>query len=238
MANEERGDSAEEAFEKLRSEVALLRRAIEGMAAGAAEAAPPDYSPTLAGLRKAIDRVSARLEELIADPPVTKAQLTAGIAAAVGAGRTDGQRDLAQAKAALENGVRELVSATGAVRAARIDRRNVLLTGIACAILGTAVWIGVSGPLARALPDNWRVPERMAAATLDSPQWEAGARLMAAADQGAWMALVDAREVARANRLAFESCRKKASKLGRPVGCEVEVPPAEGNPHRPSNDRP
>ncbi len=225
MANEERTDSAEEAFEQLRSEVALLRRAIEGMATGTAEAAPPDYSPTLAGLRKAIDGVGARLDELVSNPPFTSAQLAIAVAAAVGTARADGQRDLVQAKAALEKGARELASAAGAVRTARTGRRKLLVTGVAGAILGIAVWIGVSGPLARALPDNWRVPERMAAATMDSPQWEAGGRLMAAADQAAWRALVDAGEVVRANRLVFESCRKKASRTGRPVGCELEVPP-------------
>ena len=52
-------DPAVDAFERLRSEVALLRRAVEGLAAGAQEA-PVDYSPTLAELSEAIAAVNAQ----------------------------------------------------------------------------------------------------------------------------------------------------------------------------------
>jgi len=79
MADEDHPDqSAAEAFEQLRSEVALLRRAVEGMAAASVESAAPDYSPTLAGLRKAIDGVGTQVEALAANPPVTSLQMAAG----------------------------------------------------------------------------------------------------------------------------------------------------------------
>lgn len=227
MPDDDHSDqSAAEAFEHLRSEVALLRRAVEGMAAGSIESAAPDYSPTLAGLRKAIDEVGTRVEALTANPPVTSLQLTTGLAAVAAHGRSEGQRDIAQAKSALEKGVRDLAAVAGAIRAVRVDRRKLLLASLGGAVVGVATWIGLSGPIARALPDTWQLPERMAAATLDLSRWQAGSRLMAKADATAWDVLGEGGKLMRANAGFIHSCRAKASRSGRPVSCQIEVPPS------------
>lgn len=227
MADEDHSDqSAAEAFEHLRSEVALLRRAVEGMAAASVESAAPDYSPTLAGLRKAIDEVGAHIEALTANPPVTSLQLTTGLAAVAAHGRSEGQRDIAQAKAALEKGVRDLAAVAGAIHAVRVDRRKLVAVSLAGAVVGVAAWIGLSGPIARALPNSWQLPERMAAATLDLPPWQAGSRLMARADATAWGALTDGGQLMRANAGSIRSCRAKASRSKRPVSCQIEVVPS------------
>jgi len=227
MADENAPDrSAAEAFEQLRSEVALLRRAVEGMAAASVESAAPDYSPTLAGLRKAIDGVGTQIEVLTANPPVTSLQLAAGIAAAAAHGRSEGQREMTQAKGALEKGVRDLAAVAGAIHAVRVDRRKLIMASVGAAVVGVSAWIGLSGPIARALPDAWQLPERMAAATLHLPRWQAGSRLMAQADATAWSALTDGGELMRANAGAIRACRTKASRSARPVSCQIEVAPS------------
>jgi hypothetical protein len=215
--------SAAEAFEQLRSEVALLRRAVEGLSAATVETAAPDYSPTLAGLRKAIDSVGERLEAQAADPPVTSNQMAAGIAAVAAHARNDSQRELAQAKSVLEKGVRDLAQATGNVRAVRAGRRKLITVGIGSTAAGVGLWIALSGPIARALPETWQAPERMAAATLDRSRWDAGARLMAAADATAWHDLNVARRIMDANADAVRNCREKAAKRGREVSCQVTI---------------
>lgn len=224
MSGEE--PSATEAFEQLRSEVALLRRAIEGLSAAAIETAAPDYSPTLAGLRKAIDGVSERIDSLVADPPVTSNQLAAGIAAVAAHARNEGQRDFAHAKGALEKGVRDLAQAAGAVRTARVDRRKVIAVGVAGVAVGIGLWTALSGPIARSLPEAWQAPERMAAASLDLSRWDAGGRLMARADASAWGDLVEARTLVRANASAIQECRKNSERRGRATTCEIVVPEA------------
>jgi hypothetical protein len=227
MADEDRHDqSAAEAFEQLRSEVALLRRAVEGMAAASVEGAAPDYSPTLAGLRKAIDGVGTQIEALVANPPVTSLQMAAGISAAAAHGRSEGQREIAQAKGALEKGVRDLAALAGAIHAVRVDRRKLIGAGLGGALVAVVAWIGLSGPIARALPDTWQLPERMAAATLDLPRWQASSRLMAKADATAWGALTEGEQLMRANASSIRSCRTKASRSGRPVSCQIEVAPS------------
>ncbi len=111
--------------------------------------------------------VGARLDDFAAHPPVTSAQVTAGIAAAVGTVHTDGRRDLAQAKSA-EGG--------------RCDPR---------------------------CPNMER---GLAADHGNRPLWRGGR----------WWT---ARGLCAANRAAFESRRKKAAKIDRPVRCEFEVQP-------------
>lgn len=226
MADEDHpAQSATEAFEQLRSEVALLRRAVEGMAAASVEGAAPDYSPTLAGLRKAIDGVGMHVEALAANPPVTSLQLATGLAAVAAHGRSEGQRDIAQARGALEKAVRDLAAAAGAIRAVHVDRRKLVAASLAGAVVGVAVWVGLSGPIVRALPDTWQLPERMAAATLDLPRWQAGSHLMSKADANEWSALAEEAQLVRANAGSIRSCRTKAARGGRPVSCQIEVAP-------------
>lgn len=217
--------SATEAFEQLRAEVALLRRAIEGLSAAAVDSAAPDYSPTLAGLRKAIDGIGERVGALAGDPPVTSNQMAAGIAAVAAHARNEGQRELAQAKAALETGVRDLVQAAGAVRALRADRRKLTAAAVGGVVAGIGLWTSLSGPIARALPENLQAPERLAAATLGLPRWDAGRRLMARADTSSWRDLAEAGALVRANAKAIQECQKRSARRGRDTTCEILVQP-------------
>lgn len=217
--------SATEAFEQLRAEVALLRRAIEGLATAAVDTAPPDYSPTLAGLRKAVDGVGERLEALAGDPPVTSNQMAAGIAAVAAHARNEGQRELAQAKGALEKGVRDLVQAAGAVRGVRTDRRRLVAAAVGGMVAGIGLWTSLSGPIARALPENWQAPERLAAATLGLTRWDAGRRLMASADAASWRDLAEAGALVRANAKAIQECQKRSARRAPGTTCEISVHP-------------
>ena len=56
-------DPAADAFERLRLEVALLRRAVEGLPADSG-AEPVDYSPTLARLSKSVAEVHTQVMAL------------------------------------------------------------------------------------------------------------------------------------------------------------------------------
>lgn len=221
MRHDEPSDN--EAFEQLRSEVSLLRRAIEGLSAATAEVAAPDYSPTLAGLRKAIDGVGERLDALVADPPVTSNQLAAAIAAVAAHARNDGRREVGQAKSALEAGVRDLAQAAGAVRAVRTTRRRLVAVGLGGVAVGMGLWVGLAGLIARGLPRAWHVPEQMAAATLGQPRWEAGSRLLQSADPGLWKVEAAGARLWRDNRPALEACLKAAEKAQKPETCKVVV---------------
>jgi hypothetical protein len=177
-------DPAAEAFEQLRREVALLRRAVEGLA-GEGREPPVDYAPTLAGLRKAVKEVGAGVEALGERPALvltieqlvtSQHRMVSGL--------------VAQPIAELERDRTAFAQAVEVIRAAqraelRRDQlwRRALALAAASAVAGALAWGLALGPVARALPASWRVPERLAAATLDLPMAEAGRRLLAARDQ-------------------------------------------------------
>jgi uncharacterized membrane protein len=99
------------------------------------------------------------------------------------------------------------------------------------AVAGVIVWVCFSGPIARALPAGWSVPERMAAMTLRLDRWGAGARLMASASPQGWARLAAASDLEQGNRTVLEDCRKAAEKAAKARRCEVVVnPPAENTP--------
>lgn len=176
-------DPASEAFERLRLEVALLRRAVEGLSAEGREPTP-DYSPTLAGLRKAVKEVGTGVEQL-SERPILALTLEQIVAAQIPMAK----RLLAQPIAELERGRAAFAQAVDAMRVAQraelrrdeLQRRAVVLVA-ASAFAGALAWGLALGPAARALPESWRIPEGLAAATLDLPMAEAGRRLLEAED--------------------------------------------------------
>lgn len=212
-------DPAADAFERLRSEVALLRRAVEGLAAGAQEA-PVDYSPTLAELSEAIAAVSAQAVALGERPLLALAPEQLGSLFQIAAAKV-----LARPVAELErerSTLRQAAEALGAARDAdlarsRSWRRTASLLGGGAAA-GAVLWSLMLGPVARTLPAGWGVPERLASATLNLPMASAGERLLRRADPQGWTAVDVARRVPQAQLLELQDCMSSSRKT-----CTVKV---------------
>ena len=206
-------DAAAEAFEALRAEVAQLRAVLEGLPTTA-----PDYSPTLAAIAQSLATMEAH-PALRLTPDALASQVRQASEAA----QQQGRRELANAV--------QRVDAAGAVmerlaerqRTGREQVRQVAIMTAVGAAAGVIVWVCFSGPIARALPAGWSVPERMAAATLRLDRWEAGARLMQTANPLGWARLVQASEIEQANRTALEECRTAAARTGRPQRCSISL---------------
>lgn len=176
-------DPASEAFERLRLEVALLRRAVEGLSAEGREPAV-DYSPTLANLRKAVGEVRAGIEDLGERPALvlTVEQLVAAQHRMITGILAKPLAELERDRAAFAQASEVIRMARGAELRREQLRRRALALAAASAFGGALVWGLALGPAARALPASWRVPERLAAATLDLPMAVAGRRLLEADD--------------------------------------------------------
>jgi hypothetical protein len=106
-------------------------------------------------------------------------------------------------------------------RTGREQVRQVAIMTAVGAVAGVIVWVCFSGPIARALPAGWSVPERMAAATLNLGRWDAGAQLMRTADPASWNGLLVASGLERENHAKLEICRKVVLKAGRPQTCPI-----------------
>jgi Family of unknown function (DUF6118) len=91
---------------------------------------------------------------------------------------------------------------------------------------GILLWSFLPGTIARAVPESWHWPERIAARMLDEASgWEAGSRLIRADNPQAWSAVVEAARLAQANRQIISSCIKKANAARKPVRCTISIIP-------------
>ena len=132
----------------------------------------PDYSPTLAAIAQSLAAMEAHPALRL-----TPQDLASQVRQASEAAQQQGRRELANAV--------QRVDAAGAG-----------------AVFGAVVWVCFSGPIARALPAGWSVPEKMAAATLNVDRWDAGALLMQSDNPQGWAQLIEASRSEDRNREA------------------------------------
>ncbi len=134
--------SPAEAFEALRREVALLRRALEGLAAE--QKAQPDYSGVLAGIGARIKEQNAALGAMAEAPALqlTPEAMGQQILRASERVRAEDARLLGHAQNGMISAVRQVEAALATARTAKEQTRARMLAaalGIGAGILGTAL---------------------------------------------------------------------------------------------------
>jgi len=233
---QEGGDPAE-AFDRLRAviegqdrELALLRRAVEGLAAERAHIDVPDYTETLGRMQQGVDATAnglAVLNGVIARSPalaMTPEQMAQRIAAAGNAARREDQAVLAKAGEDKARVMAELRTIAGSARTRAEQKNRQLWFGLGGAVIGILAWAILPGLVAREVaPESWQWPERMAARMLDLPMWEGGQRMMRTAAPDAFANIAAGDRIVTANRVALEACRKRANKAREAVRCTVSV---------------
>jgi len=227
-------DEAARAFEDLRSEVSLVRRAVERLMAERAEPSDtPDYAETLGIISRNLSATAQRIDAVVDSPALslTPQEISRQIIEVGTAGRSADRRAIAAARQVIEEVAtklgRQLDSHLMAKEQGR-QMRHVGLIGLVLGlVLGMVVWATLAGPLARAMPPDWLWPEQMAARMLRMPMWEGGQRLMRAASPQAFAGILAGNRLAATNRETLEACRKRAGKVRKTVHCSIEVK-AEG----------
>ena len=152
------GDGATEAFDGLRGEIALMRRAVERLAAEKADA--PDYTVTLGKISRDQRQAAERLEAMANSPALSLTPVAIG---------TQVERvaaDLRRADRQTIDGVRrELAEATKTiterVSSARSGERQsywLAAASVSGFIAGLLFLILLGGPIARTFPARWHFP--------------------------------------------------------------------------------
>jgi hypothetical protein len=197
------GDEPAAAFEALRAEVAALRASLGADGGGRVA---PDYAPTLG-------KMAASLAKIEAHPALqlTPEAFAYQVRQARDAAQQQGSRDMSAAIQRVDAAGAGLERLAERQRTGREQVRQAAIMTAVGAVAGVIVWVGLSGPIARALPAGWNVPERMAAATLRLNRWDAGARLMRNANPEAWSLLANGLRVWTDNAKALEQCSSRAA---------------------------
>ena len=224
------GDEAARAFDDLRAEVTLLRRAIERLTAERVEdTSAPDYSETLGVIANNITATAQRVDALLKSPALalTPEEMNRQIVEVGTAGRSEDRRAIAAARQVIEDVATKLGRQLESHVMADEQRRRLWRTrwqiGLAGLVAGMVSWAILAGPFARSLPASWLLPERMAARSLRLPMWEGGKRMMRAGDTRAYAGVVAGNRLVTANRETLAACDRQATKTGKTVRCAIEV---------------
>ncbi|ATE65768.1 DUF6118 family protein [Rhizorhabdus dicambivorans] len=223
------GDPAAEAFARLEGEMALMRRAVQHLAAERADIVIPDYGATLTDLAKRMGAISESLKGMAGHPAMqmTPDSISQRIVAAAEAARRSDQDRITQARSDLSHAAQEMRSVTAHARTAAEQRQQLNQVAGGALLAGILLWSFLPGTIARAMPESWHWPERMAARMVGaSSRWNAGARLMQSDSPEAWNALVQTADIQRDNRDAIDTCRKTAATSQQPVRCSVKIRPS------------
>ncbi|NIJ18314.1 DUF6118 family protein [Sphingobium vermicomposti] len=223
-------DGAARAFAQLGREVSLLRAAVEGLTAARENIEIPDYEPTLARTEKTLLALAQRIDPIAKSPALamTPDHMAGQIALAATGARREDARLVAEARSALDQATREIGNRLASARRGDEQNRWLYLFGGGGVLLGLLFYAVLAGPIARAMPDSWHWPERMATRGLgEATPWNAGQRLMQRAAPASWAAIVAADPLADGNREALQRCREAATKAKKPVRCTINVKPGE-----------
>jgi len=221
-------DPAAEAFARLEGELALMRRAVQHLAAERADIVIPDYGATLTDMAKRMGAISESLKGMACHPAMQMTPDSIGnrIAAAAEAARRSDQDRITQARSDLSHAAQEMRGVTAQARTAAEQRQQVYHVAGGAMLAGILLWSFLPGTIARAMPESWHWPERMAARLVGaSSRWDAGARMMQSDSPEAWNALAQTADIQRDNRDAIDACRKSAATSQQPVRCTVRIRP-------------
>ena len=221
-------DPAAEAFARLEGELALMRRAVQHLAAERADIVIPDYGTTLTDMAKRMGAISESLKGMAGHPAMQMTPDSIGqriAAAAEGARRSDQDR-ISQARSDLNHAAQEMRSVSAHARTAAEQRQQLYQVAGGALLAGILLWSFLPGTIARVMPESWHWPERMAARLMGaSSGWDAGAQLMQSDSPEAWSALAQAADIQRDNRDTIDACRKTAATSQQPVRCTVKIRP-------------
>lgn len=222
------GDPAAEAFARLEGELALMRRAVQHLAAERADIVVPDYGATLTDMAKRMSAIGESLKTMAGHPAMqmTPDSLGNRIAAAAEAARRSDQDRISQARSDFIHAAQEMRSVTTHARTAAQQRQQLYQVAGGALLAGVMLWSFLPGTIARAMPESWHWPERMAARLVGtSSRWDAGARMMQSDSPEAWNALEQAADIQRDNRDTIDACRKTAAPSQQAVRCTVKIRP-------------
>jgi hypothetical protein len=216
--------SAARAFDDLRAEVSVLRRALESLPAAWQANQAPDYTPTLGAISKRLQEVGARLQAIEGHPALrmTPEHHQQAIVQAGSSAMRESANRLDIALQAVRGHATELTALIGAARTQDLQMKWLIVTAATALLVGLLA----SPMLARLLP--FGLDGRVAALAMGTDRWQAGGKLMAAASPAAWRDLELAAELLQPNREALAACRDAAAKIKKEQHCSIVVPVAPG----------
>lgn len=212
-------DAAARAFDDLRAEINVQRRAIEALFDQLESTRPPDYAPTLGVISERIGEVEERLASYEEHPALklTPEQHGRAVASAGADLLRNAVQTFDREARETERERHQLARMIGTVRDRHQQRRALAWTAIASLAAGLVLF-----PLLAAFGPGGTYLAALAAGNTD--RWKAGSDLMYAGDPEGARNLVYTSVMLEENAEAILACRDAARQAGTAQKCEVSVP--------------
>jgi hypothetical protein len=213
------------AFEALREEVALVRRAVAGLAGERASIEIPDYSETLGQIMRASAATAQTLKSLAEMPALrlSAKDWSQEITAAAQDARRSDKQAIAQAQHEFERMAAEMAAYLRSARSAERQRQWLIWTAAGGVFAGMLLLAIITGPVVRAMPETWHWPERIAASVLGTDEETAGVRLIKSAAPERWRDIVAGYQILSDNRAAITQCARNEAKTAGMMRCVIEI---------------
>ena len=217
--DEDEGDAAQ-AFEDLRAEVPVLRRAVEALPDAWTAQRPADLSPEVGRILQGLAAVVMQLEAMRKLPALamTPEQYVAAIGRASGNVVREAAQHLDRAAQDYDRARQHLGDLIGMALTRAQQRRVVAWT----AGFALALGLVLSPILIRSLPLG--AARHVAAFLVGTDRWEGGALMMQLAAPERWPSVVDSMRLIQANDSVLAICREQAARAKREQRCTVAVP--------------
>ena len=221
-------DPATEAFARLEGEMAMVRHTVQNMARERADIVIPDYTATLGQMADQLAKVSKTLSTIGKKPAI---ELTPeDIAVQIKHASLDMLRDSSdlfrQGRKDLDNATGRLAAIVGRIRAEDEQKRQTWRFAGVGLVAGILLWSILPGTIARAMPESWQLPERMARKAVGAPTIvEAGLRMIESQNPDGFEELMAAHSILNANREALDRCKERAREKNLSVSCSIELSP-------------
>ncbi|OYV47889.1 MAG: hypothetical protein B7Z77_11525 [Acidocella sp. 20-58-15] len=216
------GDAAR-AFEDLRAEVSVMRRAVEALPSAMADSLPPaapDYRSDVGKVAQVLAAVVGRLD-VIEKHPALKETPESYAAQIENAGKSvlsEPKVELGRAITETRTTSRELADMIGTLRGQASQWNRVFYTGLVAYVAGLLL----SPFFASYLPFGW--DGTVASIVMDQPdRWDTGWALLRAAKPGDATNASTGYNLVQANQAALVACQQAAAKEGKDQKCTVIV---------------
>jgi hypothetical protein len=212
------GDPAK-AFEDLRAEVSVMRKALEALPAAIRENRPPDYAQDLAVIGKGLDEIGGQLETIQKSPALkmTPEQQGQSIANAGSNLIREAMQKLERAADYADTERRTLTHMIGTIHS-KSDQRFLMMMA---AVLGLIVGLAASLPIASIMP--FGLNNVIAAHIVGGEKWDAGTALLNDSDPNRWAQIVADSNLIEANRDKVIACQKAAATGKKDERCTITV---------------
>lgn len=224
----EESDPATEAFARLEGEMAMVRHTVQNMARERADIVIPDYTATLSQMADQLAQASKTLGTISKKPAIE--MTPEDIVFQIKRASLDMQRDsgdlFRQGRRDFDSATAQINAIAGRIRVEAEQKRQTWRFAGVGVLVGILLWSVLPGTIARAMPESWHWPERLARKAVGEPTIvEAGMRLIQSQNPEAWDQLAAAQHILSANRDALDQCKEKARKRERSVSCSIEISP-------------